>query len=610
MYGLLIDAVDVGKLSTIRPSEMRDSGNIASVYLDSLPNLENYHERLHRNDFASVVRMRWYGERDPRNGDKQIFVERKVHRASYTGQSSIKERGEILQKDADAFLAGKYSPEKGSSDGEFLGQVMHEIKESGQMPLMRTSYSRTAFQRSTDNIVRISLDTNLSMTKEFPNTGPYWCRDLMSEPLHEDEVVNFPYGVVEIKLQSAPPEWVKNLIRSGILLSVPKFSKFLHGTGFLYQENADNVPYWFLPDSDDTTKLTPATWDEMADQEDAYAKDAADWLFPQGFEEPIQHQRRLSLLPFFKPKATKDLPVERIEAGSITIKEGLDELCDESGDRNWCDDEIIQDHGLAVHQPTNVEVRQSSERKTWPIYQGYVNGEPMSTEHKDSQSPMPDQVSRATTLVNLPLHVQSDHIHDLESGTPMQTDHGKMIADNITPTSKLCAGKVHPDPSHYSVMQYTLSYSDKDSQSSGSDVKAQAPPTRTKSLVRTRVEPKTFFANERTFLQWLNISVLVMFLALSLLSGSSLIPGTGSSISSSCNVDDSKCIAGKMSGAIIAPVALAFMAYALYMYKKRTIQILRRETVRYDDQRGPVVLVVILLLVMAISYILTMIYVF
>ena len=40
---------------------------------------------------------------------------------------------------------------------------------------------------------------------------------------------------------------------------------------------------------------------------------------------------------------------------------------------------------------------------------------------------------------------------------------------------------------------------------------------RAASLVRTRVEPKTFFANERTFLAWLQISVLVMLTAMSLL---------------------------------------------------------------------------------------------
>lgn len=41
--------------------------------------------------------------------------------------------------------------------------------------------------------------------------------------------------------------------------------------------------------------------------------------------------------------------------------------------------------------------------------------------------------------------------------------------------------------------------------------------SRAQAMVRTRVEPKTFFANERTFLAWLQISVLVMFLGLSLL---------------------------------------------------------------------------------------------
>lgn len=136
----------------------------------------------------------------------------------------------------------------------------------------------------------------------------------------------------------------------------------------------------------------------------------------------------------------------------------------------------------------------------------------------------------------------------------------------------------------------------------------------------------------------------------------------------------------QLSGAIIAPVALLFMGYALFMYKKRTYQagpgraacsavlvlcavrggtgaalpcpscapprppppshpthphthtcclplcerapsdalslrvhppqILRRETVRYDDQRGPVVLTVILLLVFALAYILAMVWIF
>lgn len=51
------------------------------------------------------------------------------------------------------------------------------------------------------------------------------------------------------------------------------------------------------------------------------------------------------------------------------------------------------------------------------------------------------------------------------------------------------------------------------------------------AIVRTRVEPKTFFAAERTFLSWINIAVLLMFAALSLAStgggGGNSIAGSG-----------------------------------------------------------------------------------
>lgn len=46
------------------------------------------------------------------------------------------------------------------------------------------------------------------------------------------------------------------------------------------------------------------------------------------------------------------------------------------------------------------------------------------------------------------------------------------------------------------------------------------------------------------------------------------------------------------------------------VHKPGASQILRRETVRFDDQRGPVVLTVILLLVFALAYILAMIWMF
>ncbi len=48
------------------------------------------------------------------------------------------------------------------------------------------------------------------------------------------------------------------------------------------------------------------------------------------------------------------------------------------------------------------------------------------------------------------------------------------------------------------------------------------------------------------------------------------------------------------------------MAWSLYMYKLRSIQIARRETVRYDDQRGPIVLTLLLIAVVIVSLVLSL----
>lgn len=55
-------------------------------------------------------------------------------------------------------------------------------------------------------------------------------------------------------------------------------------------------------------------------------------------------------------------------------------------------------------------------------------------------------------------------------------------------------------------------------------------------MVRSRVEPKTFFANERTFLSWLNISVLIMLTGLTLLGGNFASLGASAGCSSEAQV--------------------------------------------------------------------------
>lgn len=79
-----------------------------------------------------------------------------------------------------------------------------------------------------------------------------------------------------------------------------------------------------------------------------------------------------------------------------------------------------------------------------------------------------------------------------------------------------------------------------------------------KIVLPVRVEPKVFFANERTFLSWLHFCIVLGGLALGLL-----------------NFGDS---VGQISGLLFTAVAMLFMMYALFLYQWRADKIRNRGT--------------------------------
>lgn len=87
----------------------------------------------------------------------------------------------------------------------------------------------------------------------------------------------------------------------------------------------------------------------------------------------------------------------------------------------------------------------------------------------------------------------------------------------------------------------------------------------------TRVEPKVFFANERTFLSWLNFTVILGGLAVGLL-----------------NFGDK---VGQISAGLFTFVAMGTMLYALITFHWRAAAIRKRGQGSFDDRFGPTVLV-------------------
>jgi len=55
----------------------------------------------------------------------------------------------------------------------------------------------------------------------------------------------------------------QELLASGLLVEVPAFSKFLHGSALLFPTACLESPPWFMPDAGGGGAYTPATADEM-----------------------------------------------------------------------------------------------------------------------------------------------------------------------------------------------------------------------------------------------------------------------------------------------------------------------------------------------------------
>lgn len=236
-----------------------DSQLVNSVYLDNSA-MELYHGRLDKTPGAIALRFRWYGTGTP----DVVFVERKTHRESWAGEVSVKERFTIKENQVLSLLNGTFDvdaevqrmQQKGKSEEsirewfELACEVIQAINSKQLVPTMRTQYMRTAFQIPFDATVRVSLDTNLCMISERTRetaSGERWFRDPnIAVPLNE--ITRFPHGVLEVKLQlqdeGSTPAWVTDMLQSGHLLEVHKFSKFIHGGAVLLPEDVCSVPYW------------------------------------------------------------------------------------------------------------------------------------------------------------------------------------------------------------------------------------------------------------------------------------------------------------------------------------------------------------------------------
>lgn len=278
-----------------------DSPTITSLYLDNRQ-FDLYSDKVNRQSEASSLRLRWYGQLSSR---PQMFIEQKM--ADAKGYSS-ELRFTIKDKYVKPFLDGDYAMDKSVQKMERQGasaeqvasyraavaKMQHFVQEKKLSPVLRANYARTAFQKPTDDRVRISIDTDLAFVREDTLDRDRPCRDPkdwhrldidngnLSYPfrnINQSEISRFPHALLEIRLKEEAgtrkrPAWVEDLMASHLVHPAPRFSKYVHGVASLFEDYVNTLPFW-LSDLEADIRKDPQQAFEEEEQRRAQRADEA-----------------------------------------------------------------------------------------------------------------------------------------------------------------------------------------------------------------------------------------------------------------------------------------------------------------------------------------------
>lgn len=283
---------------TAKEADGNDSPAVNSLYFDN-QDFELYSEKVDRQSAASSLRLRWHGQLKAR---PEMYLEQKIVDASGNSEEA---KFSIKDKWVKPFLDNEYGMDRSIQKMERQGRpqeqvddfkaTVHKIQDFVQekklAPLIRANYVRTAFQKPTDNRVRILIDTDLAFIREDTLDKRRPCRNPddwhraeidnseMTYPfsnINQSEVSRFPYAVLELKLKEDGSRkrstWVQDLMSSHLVHPVPRFSKFVHGVACLFDDYVNNYPFW-LSDLETDIRKDPQRAFEQEEQRRAQQAD-------------------------------------------------------------------------------------------------------------------------------------------------------------------------------------------------------------------------------------------------------------------------------------------------------------------------------------------------
>lgn len=498
--------------------EIEDSA-ISSIYYDN-DDLELYLGRLEKSEGAEAMRLRWYGGMN----NNTIFVERKTHREDWTGEKSVKARFPIKEKNVNAFMKGDFTVDDLFAKARQEGKK--SLKEIEDLEKLATEAQYTIITKKLKPVVRSFYNRTA-----FQLPGDARVRISLDTELSLVREDDF-----DGKQDRAGENWRRMDI----------------GVDWPFKQIADSekelFPYAVLE-----VKLQTAMGQEapvwVRDLVSSHLVEAVPKFskFIHGVAKLVPE--KVNVVPYWYPQmhidirkpVTKNFGIERpahMHSGT-TSDVNTDSLSQSDMDGNTMDEE----ERLAFHDN---EIRSR-------LYAA----EPANADENDDEDEYMPLLYRDALR-----NAEQDNIN-AKIFKKLNNWKDKLVGGRaVTPAERGANGEVSTARVNY-VQNYTA-------------------PAGKRIAVPVRIEPKTYFALERTFLSYMEFAILIGSIAGALL-----------------NFGHDWVTMSAAWSFMITAVLILF--YSLGMYIWRSYNIRLRRAVQYDDRFGPTAACVILFISFGIN---------
>ncbi|KAJ2083669.1 hypothetical protein H4R24_000627 [Coemansia sp. RSA 988] len=525
---------------------------ITSIYYDN-SDLDLYLGRIEKSEGAEAIRLRWYGDMD----SNEIFVERKTHHEDWTGEKSVKERFSIKEKHVNDYISGDYS----------LESKVERLREEGKKSEQDLQDMLTLSQEVYDSIHSkhlvpgiVSESQLLSHSCFLQCTIAYVC-EIHGYLLH---LVRSFYDRTAFQL----PGDARVRISLDTELTMVREDSFdgksRAGDNWRRTDIGVDYPFSQLPEKDvcrfpyailevklqTQSGVEPPRW--VLDLIDSHLVEAVPKFSKFIHGVSVLLEDHVDVLPFWFSQMDRDIRKPAIKGFGVT------RASSPRGSFVGVDNTVRQRSSRAISATPSQNSLQQYQNDIEVI----VDAEP--GDHSSQNEGTATQYSN--------VHEVSG-VGEPNEGTALLGSRNR-LHDGLH-RSESWLQKINPFAKHTSrfASQQQLDNVQSASRTNQSNKRIAVP---------VRVEPKVFFANERTFLSWLNFAIVLGSLALGLL-----------------NFGDKT---GKIAGAAFTVIAMFVMVYALMLFQWRAERIRRREAGPYDDRIGPTILVVVLISAVVLNF--------